>query len=167
MAETASNQKDTQTSAAYDTFGDFLRLAIKEYYQRRGLRSPNFVALLLASGQVAHVAKSAVGSTDGLKRLALGTVGLVAARAILVRVISGPIGLVLTGVSVASLLALLVRHHKEIFKKTDQFRGLIQQTRERFEEAQLGYRQNRMGQHERNLMIDGLMNGFLRQCDEV
>lgn len=165
--ETASTQATADTSAAYDTFDDFLRLVIKEQYQRRGLRNPNFVALLLASGQIAQVAKTAVGSADGLKRLALGTMGLVAARAILLRVISGPIGLVLTGVSVASLIALLVRHHREIFKKTDQFRSLIQQTRERFEEAQLGYRQNRMGLHERNLMVDGLMNGFLRQCDEI
>lgn len=158
----------TLHSAAYDTFDDFLRLAIKEYYDRgAGLRDPNFVSLLLASGQTTSLAKDALGSTQGLKRLALGTLGVVAARAILVRVISGPLGLVLTGVSVVSMIALLVRHQKEIFGKVSRFRELIEHTRARFEDAQAGYRQNRMDVHERNLIVDGLMTRFINECEKI
>lgn len=167
MESTTQAADPTTTSAAYDTFEDFLRLAIKDYYERRGFRNPNFVALLLASGQTGSLAKDAIGSSDGLKKVALGTLGVVAARTILVRVISGPIGLILTGVSVASLIALVIRHHREVFHKTSRFKELLKETRTRFEEAQLGYRQNRMDVHERNLIVEGLMKRFLEECDAV
>ena len=46
-------------------------------------------------------------------------------------------------------------------------RDLINQTRERFDDAQNGYRQGRMDLRERNLMIDGLLKRFLKECDEI
>lgn len=156
----------TETPAIYDTFDAFLQAAIKEYYHR-GWQRPNFLALVIASGQTGTMAKNAIGSADGLKKLALGTVGIMAVRVILTRVVSGPLGIVLTGVSIASLIALFLRHQKEIVGKTSRFRDLIGKTRERFEEAQNGYRQNRMDARERNLMIDGLMKRFLTECDEI
>ncbi len=155
-------------SAAYDTFDDFLRVAIKEYYDRGpGLRDPNFIALLIASGQTTSLAKNALGSTSGLKKLALGTLGVMAARVILMRVITGPIGIILTGVSLASVIALLIQNQKKILGRTSKFRELIEKTREHFEEAQTGYRQNRMDVRERNLIIEGLMNRFIRECSEI
>lgn len=152
--------------AIYDTFDAFLQSAIKEYYDR-GWQRPNFVALILASGQTMSMAKDAIGSPEGLKRLALGTFGIMAARVILTRIVTGPLGVVLTGVSIASLIALLVRNQREIIAKTGRFRDLINQTRERFDEAQSGYRQGRMELRERNLMIDGLQKRFLKECDEI
>lgn len=152
--------------AIYDTFDAFLQAAIKEYYDR-GWQRPNFVALLLASGQTLSMAKDAVGSPEGLKRLALGTFGVMAARVLLTRIVTGPLGVILTGVSVASLVALLVRNQRQIIAKTGRFRDLITQTRERFDDAQNGYRQGRMELRERNLMIDGLLKHFLRDCDEI
>lgn len=153
-------------AAAYDTFDDFLQAAIKEYYER-GWRRPNFVALLIASGQTGAMAKNALGSADGLKRLAVGTAGVMVVRLVLTRVLTGPLGLLLTGVSVASMIALFLKNQKEIAQKTGRFRELIDRTRESFESAQSGYRQNRMEARERNLMIDGLLNRFLRECDEI
>ena len=155
-----------ESKAQYDTFDDFLQAAIRDYYER-GSQRPNFVALLIASGQTGSMAKSALGSTGGLKRLALGTMGIMAVRVILVRVITGPLGLLLTGVSVASLIALFVRNQREIIAKTARFRELIARTRDSFEETQTGYRQNRLDARERNLMVDGLLKRFLRECDEI
>lgn len=168
MAQNADDPaKDASAAAAvYDSFDDFLQAAIKDYYER-GWQRPNFMALLIASGQTGNLAKNALGSTDGLKRLALGTAGVLAVRVILTRVLTGPLGLLLTGVSVASLIALFVRHQKEIMSKTTRFRDLISRTRDSFEEAQAGYRQNRMDARERNMMVDGLMRRFLRECDEI
>ncbi len=154
------------SKAQYDTFDDFLQAAIRDYYER-GWQRPNFLALLIASGQTGTMAKTALGSTGGLKRLALGTMGIMAVRVILVRVITGPLGLILTGVSVASLIALFVRNQREIIAKTARFRELISSTRESFEETQTGYRQNRLDARERNLMVDGLLKRFLRECDEI
>lgn len=167
MENTKANESNLY-SATYDTFDAFLGLAIKEYYQRkRGLTSPNFVALLIASGQTLNLAKNSLGSTQGLKKLALGTVGIMAARVILTRLITGPIGLILTGVSVASVIALLIKNQKEIFAKVGRYKELIEKTRVHFEEAQTGYRQNRMDAHERNLIIDGLMTRFINECDQM
>jgi hypothetical protein len=154
------------SKAQYDTFDDFLQAAIRDYYER-GWQRPNFLALLIASGQTGTMATTALGSTGGLKRLALGTMGIMAVRVILVRVITGPLGLILTGVSVASLIALFVRNQREIIAKTARFRELISSTRESFEETQTGYRQNRLDARERNLMVDGLLKRFLRECDEI
>ncbi|HMY59568.1 MAG TPA: hypothetical protein PKI49_02510 [Pseudomonadota bacterium] len=160
MAQTEIN------SAAADSFDDFLQAAIKDYADR-GWQRPNFVALLIASGQSASLAKNALSTGDGLKTVALGTVGVMALRVILTRVLAGPIGLILTGVSVAGLVAFFVRHQREIVSKTARFRELIERTKASFDESQTGYRQNRMDARERNLMIDGLLKRFLRECDEI
>ena len=164
MAQATANPDFSK--AANDTFDDFLQAAIRDY-AGRGWQRPNFVALLIASGQTGAMAKGAIGSTNGLKTLALGTLGVVAAKAILVRVISGPLGILLTGVSIASLVAFFIKNQREIIGKTSRFRELIARTKVSFEEAQTGYRQNRMDARERDLMIDGLMKRFLRECDEI
>ena len=161
-----NSQDPAVPAAAYDTFDEFLQAAIKDYYDR-GWQRPNFVALLIASGQVGNLAKNAIGTGDGLKTLALGTFGVVAVKVILTRILTGPLGLLLTGVSLASLVALFIKNQREIMAKTGRFRELIERTRARFDDAQTGYRQNRMDQRERNLMIDGLLNRFLKDCDEI
>ena len=165
-AQSDPNNAPATPEAAHDTFDEFLRAAVKEYYDR-GWRRPSFVALLIASGQTGAMAKQAVGSADGLKRLALGTAGVMVVRLVLTRVLTGPLGLLLTGVSLASLIALFLKNQKEIAQKTSRFRELIDRTTEQFEEAQAGYRQNRMDARERNLMVDGLLKRFLRECDEI
>jgi hypothetical protein len=159
-------QDPAAPAAAYDTFDEFLQAAIKEYYER-GWQRPNFVALLIASGQVGNMAKNSLGSSDGLKALALGTFGVVAVRVILTRVLTGPLGLLLTGVSLASMVALFIKNQREIMAKTGRFRELISRTRDSFEESQAGYRQNRLDARERNMMVDGLLRRFLRDCDEI
>lgn len=160
MAQTEIN------SAAYDSFDDFLQAAIKDYADR-GWQRPNFVALLIASGQSASLAKNALSTGDGIKTVALGTVGVMALRVILTRVLAGPIGLLLTGVSVAGMVAFFIKHQREIVSKTARFRELIDRTKVSFDDSQSGYRQNRMDARERNLMIDGLLKRFLRECDEI
>ena len=107
---------DTQAqNAAYDSFDDFLQAAIKDYASR-GWQRPNFVALLIASGQSASLAKNALSTGDGLKTVALGTISVMAIRVILTRVLAGPIGLILTGVSVVGLVSFFVRHQREIVR---------------------------------------------------
>ena len=164
MTKPADDAADSK--ALYDTFDDFLQAALRDYYER-GWQRPNFVALLIASGQTGSMAKSALGSSDGLKRLAVGTFGIMAVKVVLTRVLTGPIGLLLTGVSLASLIALFVKNQREIIAKTARFRELIARTRDSFEETQSGYRQNRLDARERNLMVDGLLKRFLRECDEI
>jgi hypothetical protein len=165
--ETQSSDKNI-SSAAYDTFDDYLRLSIKEYYERGWKsRRANFIALVIASGQTMAMAKEVVAGEKGLKNVAMGAVGVVALRLGLRYALGGPLGILLTAATAASLVAFFVRNQKEISGKIGRFRELVEEERKRFEEVQNGYRQNRYDARERNLMIDGQLKRFLEQLDNT
>jgi len=165
------DERSTGTEATpptFDTYDAFLKAAIKEYYDRGWKsRRANFVALLIASGQTAALAKDSLTGGDGMKKAALGAAGVVALRIGLRYALSGPLGILLTGLTAASLVAFFVKNQREISTKIDRYRQLIGETRTRFEEIQAGYRGNRYDARERNLMVDGLLKRFLAECDEV
>ena len=155
-------------AAGFDTFDDFLKSAIKDYYERGwSSRKGNFIALLAASGQVAALARDSVTGGEGMKRVAMGAAGLVALRVGLRFALGGPLGILLTGLSLASLAAFFVQNQKAISAKIPRYRTLIEDARVRFEEIQSGYRANRYEARERNLMVDGLQKRFIADCDEL
>jgi hypothetical protein len=162
------DEPKSETQPGYDTFDDYLRLAIKEYYERGWKnRRANFIALLIASGQTAAMAKEAVTGEKGLKNMAIGAVGVVALRLALRWALGGPVAILITAASAASLVAYFVRNQKEVTAKISRFRELIAQERVRFDEIQSGYRANRYDMKERNLMVDGALKRFLGELDEV
>ncbi len=153
--------------AAYDTFDDYLKLAVKEYYQRGWkARRATFIAFVIASGQSLSMAKDAVSGERGLKGVALGAASVVALRLGLRYLIGGPIGILLTAATVASLVAYLLKNQKEISARMGRTRELIAEERTKFEEIQTGYRANRYDAKERNLMVDGQLKRFLIALDE-
>jgi len=161
-------QKDESQAASYDTFEDYLRLAIKEYYDRGWKsRRANFIALVFASGQMASMAKDAVSGEKGLKNVAYGAIGMVGLRLALRWALGGPLGILLTAATAASLVAYGVKNQREIQSKIGKFRERIQQEKLKFEEIQSGYRGNRYDVRERNLMVDGQLKRFLADLDEV
>ncbi len=167
MATTA-DKETTSVDAAYDTFEDYLRLAIKEYYDRGWKsRRANFIALLLASGQMMSVAKDAVAGEKGLRNVAMGAAGAVALRFALRWALGGPLGILMTAAMAASLVAYAVKNQKEISQKIGRFRERIADEKKRFEEIQSGYRANRYDARERNLMVDGQLKRFLADLDEA
>ena len=159
---------DESQAASYDTFEDYLRLAIKEFYDRGWKnRRANFLALLIASGQTTQMAKQAVTGDKGLRNVAAGAIGVVALRFALRWALGGPLGILLTAATAASLVAYFVKNQKEIQAKVGQFRGRIAEERTRFDEIQSGYRANRYDARERNLMVDGQLKRFLSALDET
>jgi hypothetical protein len=166
MATTAD--KEASVAASYDTFEDYLKLAIKEYYDRGWKsRRANFIALVVASGQMASVAKDAVAGEKGLRNVAVGAASAVALRFALRWALGGPLGILLTAATAASLVAYFVRNQKEISQKIGRFRERIAEERKKFEETQSGYRANRYDARERNLMVDGQLKRFLADLDEA
>jgi hypothetical protein len=166
MATTAD--KEASVAASYDTFEDYLKMAIKEYYDRGWKsRRANFIALVVASGQMASVAKDAVAGEKGLRNVAVGAAGAVALRFALRWALGGPLGILLTAATAASLVAYFVRNQKEISQKIGRFRERIAEERKKFEETQSGYRANRYDARERNLMVDGQLKRFLADLDEA
>src|SRR5437868_3085453 len=109
-------------AAGFDTYDDFVKAAIKEYYERGWKnRKGNFIALLIASGQVFALAKDQVTGEAGLKKMAIGAAGLVALRIGLRFALGGPLGILLTGLSAASLAAFFVKNQKEITAKIPRY----------------------------------------------
>jgi len=168
MATSETSTDSTANEPAYDTFDDYLKLAIKEFYERGWKnRRSNFIALVIASDQTMAMAKDAVSGEKGLRNLAVGAVSVVGLRLALRFALGGPLGILLTAASAASMVAFFVRNQKEISSKIGRFRETVAEERKKFEEVQNGYRQNRYDARERNLMIDGQRKRFLQALDEA
>ncbi len=157
-----------QGRSIYRDFDNFLKVAIREYYDRGWTaRKGNFIALLMASGQTAFaLAKDSVVDGSGTKKVAIGAATVLALRIGLRYALGGPLGLVLTVASGAALVSYFFRNQKDIVKRVGKYRKVIAETQQRYEELQGGWRDGRYDATERNLMIDGLMKRFVQQIDE-
>ena len=166
---TGSKGPESASKGIYSDYDSFLKVAMKEYYDRGFTsRKGNFIALLIASGQTAFsMAKDSVIDGTGTKKVAIGAALVLALRIGLRYAIGGPLGLVLTVAAGASMISYFLKNQKDIVRKVGTYRTLIGETRARYEELQEGWRAGRYDATERNLMIDGLMKRFLQQCDEA
>jgi hypothetical protein len=164
-----ARQTDAGGRSIYGDYDSFLKVAIREYYDRGWTtRRGNFIALLIASGQTAFsMAKDSVVDGTGTKKVAIGAALVLALRIGLRYALGGPLGLVLTVAAGASMISYFIKNQKDIVKKVGIYRKLIADNRKSYEELQNGWRSGRHDVTERNLMIDGLMKRFLQQCDEV
>jgi hypothetical protein len=167
-----STELGTQESPAkgiYSDWDSFLKLGIREYYDRGFTsRKGNFIALLAASGGAAFaMAKDSVVDGTGTKKIAIGAALALGLRVGLKYALGGPLGLVLSVAAGASMVSYLVRNQKDIVRKVGTYKTLIAETRKRYDDTQDGWRAGRYDSTERNLMVDGLMKRFLSQCDEA
>lgn len=149
------------TESAYPTYNDFVRASIQRCWERKSSSRATFLALMLASRHSWAVALDKTVSLESGKKLLTGAAGA-AAVAMLVRAfLGGPIGLLLTGASVASLLAVYGKNHKLIGRKIVRYRELIREYRPRYESV----RNSTSAADEQDLMLDGLMKRFLDELD--
>jgi hypothetical protein len=155
----------TRKSAAYASYDGFLKTAIETYWTTRR-NQVHFVALLLASREAWEVAWDGIRAPNTGKKVLTGTVGVVAFVIALRLLIGGPIGLVLTGVSVASLAAVYARHHRRIWDQQERYKKLLGDYRVRYERIRADWIEGRIDEHQRDLMVDGLMNRLLDEIDE-
>lgn len=153
----------------YEDFDSFLKVALREYYDRGwSKRRGNFIALLIASGQTAFaLAKDSMIEGSGTKKVAIGAAAVLALQVGLRYAIGGPLGLVLTVAAGASMVSYFLRNQKDIIRKVGVYKRNIQETHDRYEDAQAGWRDGKYDIGERNLMIDGLMKRFLEQIDNA
>lgn len=166
--ETPSEAPTEIRPEVYDDFDAFLKQGIREYYARGWKhRKGNFIALVIASGQMVSMAADSVRDGSGLKKAGFAAAGVVALRFGLRYFLGGPVGIILSAAMVASAVAYLAKHQKEITQKVGPYRQLITETRTKFEEIQGGYRAGRYDAAGRNLMVDGLLRRFLEQIDET
>lgn len=154
-------------SGMYRDFDSFLKLALREYYDRGWTtRKGNFIALLIASGQTAFaLAKDSVVGGEGAKKLAMGAGLLVALRVGLRYALGGPLGMVLTVAAGASMVGYFVRNQKDIVRKVGTYKEIIAGAEASYRETMAGWRDGKHDVATRNLMIDGLMKRFLADVD--
>lgn len=155
--------------SVYNDFDSFLKVGIREYYDRGWKkRRGNFIALLIASGSTSFgLAKDSVVDGTGTKKLAIGAAAVLALRVGLKYALGGPLGLVLTVAAGASMISYFFRNQKDILRKVGLYKTVIAESHDRYEEIQAGWRDNKYDATDRNLMIDGLMKRLIEQVDEA
>ncbi len=152
--------------AAYDDYDGFLKQAVRESYDRSWkTHRGNFLALVVASGQVVSMAADSVRDGTGLKKAALGAGSVVALRFGLRYFFAGPVGILLSAALIASAAGYLIKNQKDVTAKLPAMKAIIGDMRGRFDEIQVGYRAGRYPAADRNLMVEGLLKRFADQVD--
>lgn len=148
----------------YESFDGFMQQVIKETYDR-GAKRAEFVALVLASGELIPLAWGRAKKT-GVRDLALGAAGVVALRFGLKWLVGGPLGVILTGFTVATLISFFWSHQKEVLARRKPYKQMISETREKFEDIQARYQDGRYDAGERALLIEGLLRRVLGEIEK-
>ena len=107
----------------YDDYDAFLKQAIRQYYERSWKsRKANFIALVLASGQMASMAKDSVTDGSGLKKAAIGAASVVGLRLAWRYFLAGPLGVIVGVAALGSAVAYLGKHQKEVTGQIQPYR---------------------------------------------
>ena len=151
---------------AYKSFDGFLKAAIKSYWDQGGDRV-NFISLLLATREAWEVAWGEVTQPGTGKKVLTGAAGAAAVLVVLRLLLGGPIGLILTAASVASLGALYVRNHRKIWAQQDRYKALIGQYRVKHQQVRGKFVDGTIDDDERDLMVEGLLRRFMEEIDQA
>lgn len=154
----------TETEA-YESYEGFLRAAIREYWEQNTRSKVNFLALLLATRSAWQVAWDGVAGVGG-KKILTGAAGAAALAVLLRVVVGGPIGLILTGASVASLVAIYVKNHERIWRRVAHYKTIIDTYRDRYDAIAQDHEDGGIGDEQLELMVDGLLARFLVALDQ-
>lgn len=151
---------------AYKSYDGFLKAAIKTYWER-GEDRVNFISLLLASREAWEVAWDEVRQPGTGKKMLTGAAGAAAVVVVLRLLLGGPVGLILTAASVASLGALYARNHKRIWAQQDRYKGIIGQYRIKHQQVRAKFVDGTIDDDERDLMVEGLLRRFLEEIEQM
>lgn len=147
----------------YETFDAFMQQVIKETYDH-GAKRAEFVALVIASGELLPMAWGRV-KKSGVKELALGAAGVVALRVGLKYLIGGPLGMILTGFTVATLISFFWSNQKEVMRRVTPYKKVIRDSHEKFDDVQARYQDGRYDAGERALLVEGLLRRVLGEIE--
>ncbi len=148
----------------YESYDGFMHQVIRDTYER-GSKRPEFVALVLASGELIPMAWGRVKSA-GVRDLALGAAGVVALRFGLRWLLAGPLGVLLTGFTVATLISYFWANQREVLARRKPYKRLITDTHEKYRDIQDRYNDGRYDAGERALLIEGLLRRVLAEIEK-
>lgn len=148
----------------YESFDAFMQQVIHDTYER-GAKRPEFVALVLASGELLPMAWGRIKKA-GVRDLALGAAGVVALRYGIQWLLGGPLGVILTGFTVATLISFFWSHQREVLARRKPYKQLIKDTLDKYEDIQARYRDGRYDAGERALLVEGLLRRVLAEIEK-
>ncbi len=147
----------------YETFDGFMQQVVKDVYEG-GAKRAEFVALLIASGELLPMAWGRVRKS-GVKELAMGAAGVVALRMAVKWMLGGPLGIILTGFTAATLVSFLWSNQKDVFARVGPYKRVIRDAREKFEDIQAKYQDGRYDEGERALLVEGLLRRVVSEIE--
>jgi hypothetical protein len=142
-------------SDVYETFDAFMQQVIKDTYDH-GAKRAEFVALVIASGELLPMAWGRI-KKSGVREVALGAAGVIALRVGLKYLLGGPLGMILTGFTAATLISFFWSNQKEVLRRVKPYKKMIRDANEKFEDIQARYRDGRYDAGERALLVEGLL----------
>ncbi len=163
MASSDSDAHTAYPADVYESFDAFMQQVIQDTYAR-GAKRPEFVALVLASGELLPMAWGRMKKA-GVRDLALGAAGVVALRYGIQWLLGGPLGVILTGFTVATLISFFWSNQKEVLARRKPYKTLLSDTSSKFEDIQARYRDNRYDTGERALLVEGLLRRLLTEIE--
>ena len=163
--EVGFRMRDASATDLFASYDGFLKTAIERHWSG-GRSRAHFVALLLASREAWEVAWEGVATPGAGQKALVGAGGVAAVYVALRLLVGGPIGLVLTGVSVASLVSVYAQHHRRIWEQQARYRRLIGDYRVKYDRIRGEYLEGTCSEEQRDLMLEGLLGRFLDDIDE-
>lgn len=164
---TAMSGSENATTAypaeVYETFDAFMQQVVKDVYDK-GAKRAEFVALVIASGELLPMAWGRIRKT-GFREFAMGAAGVVALRAGLRYLLGGPLGVILTGFTAATLVSFFWSNQKDVMRRVKPYKKAISESREKFEDIQARYQDGRYDAGERALLIEGLLRRVLGEIE--
>jgi hypothetical protein len=152
--------------SAYESYEGFLKAVVARFWEAERDSRVDALALLLASREAWEVALDKATAQASLKNLLAGAAGATAITFLLRGVLGGPLGLILTGASVASLGTLYAKNQERIRERARAYRRLVTQYRSDFETIREDYLAGRVRRQQRDLMVEGLFARLLAQLGE-
>jgi hypothetical protein len=154
MAE-SENVHTAYPAQVYETFDAFLQQVLKDTYEH-GAKRAEFVALVIASGELLPMTWGRI-KKSGVREVAMGAAGVVALRIGLKYLLAGPLGMILTGFTAATLVSFFWSNQKEVMRRVKPYKKVMHGAKEKYEDIQARYRDGRYDAGERALLVEGLL----------
>ncbi len=150
--------------AIHDAFSGFLHAAIQRHWAT-GRDRVKFLALLLATREAWDVAWDQATAPGAGAKLLKGAAGVTVVAVLVRAFLGGPIGLLLTGASAASLVALYAKNHERIWQQVARYKRLVSAYRPKYDECRSDYLEGRLRREQMELMVEGLLARFLAELE--
>ena len=153
----------SDSTPLHETYEGFIESAIKAFWVSEASTKLDLIALLLAGREAWKVAFDNASENPGA--LLKGAAGVAGATLVLRRILSGPVGLILTGVSVGSVVALYSKHHERIWAQVERYKSLVDEYRPKYQTIADDFAAGSISLEQRDLMLEGLMVRFVQRLE--